>query len=270
MTQHPENSDPIASAGQIDDPDQPTTVHGKDDSRPGRDTQPDESTADGDPDQPGSRVRPAAGAHTVESREGRADEQSGKPPKALSETGFPAVGEGTVDAQHAREVDSEALAATRKFQPRPGENNPNISDDPQDRLDRVGGAMHGRTTGDPRTEQGTAAEQGGTSRGDRTTAEHVAGPRGGVRDGSVEAQAPGTDRQVVEESTRARTTSAGTTGTGEGDPAHYQEPEDVPEVEPVRHSRMVEERVQEQERSFDMGTTEDGQRYLTPKDAPGV
>ena len=54
MTQHPENSDPIASAGQIDDPDQPTTMKGQDDSRAGRDTQPDESATDGDPDQPGT------------------------------------------------------------------------------------------------------------------------------------------------------------------------------------------------------------------------
>ena len=59
MTQQPESTDPIASAGQIDDPDQPTTVHGKDDSRAGRDTQPDESSADGDPEQPGSRHRSA-------------------------------------------------------------------------------------------------------------------------------------------------------------------------------------------------------------------
>ena len=38
----------------------------------------------------------------------------------------------------------------------------------------------------------------------------------------------------------------------------------------MRHSRIVEERVQQQERDFDLGTTEEGERYLTPRDVPGA
>ena len=165
MTQHPENSDPIASAGQIDDPDQPTTVQGKDDSRAGRDTQPEESSADGDPEQPGTHHRTRAAAHDDDAalagsatrsgdRDARAvtDENEGKPPKALRETGFPVVDEGTVDAQHNREVDSEALAGTRKFQPRPGDANPNVSDNPADRLDTGGGVGRERLTEDRRSD----------------------------------------------------------------------------------------------------------------------
>ncbi|WP_270256895.1 hypothetical protein [Kocuria marina] len=223
MTQQPENPDPIASAGQIDDPDQPTTVQGHDDSRAGRDTQPDESSADGDPDQPGAvrrtTVAPAgttdsttvggasnatdrgvvAGERTVRDdrdvvRDDHASDDS-KPPKALKETGFPNVGEGTVDEQSAREVDSEALAETRKFQPRSGDPNPNISANPADR--------------------------------------------------------PDVDGEVFDEGN-----------------AQYQRSEEMPDIEPVRHSHMVEERVQEQERDYDLETTEDGERYLTPKDLP--
>lgn len=223
MTQQPENPDPIASAGQIDDPDQPTTVQGHDDSRAGRDTQPDESSADGDPDQPGvarrTTVAPAgttdsgtvggaanasdrgvvAGERTVrDDRDVVRDDHTaddGKPPKALKETGFPNVGEGTVDEQSAREVDSEALAGTRKFQPRPGDPNPNISANPADR--------------------------------------------------------PDVDGEVFDEGN-----------------AQYERSEEMPDIEPVRHSHMVEERVQEQERDYDLETTEDGERYLTPKDLP--
>ena len=223
MTQQPENPDPIASASQIDDPDQPTTVQGHDDSRAGRDTQPDESSAEGDPDQPGAVRRttvPPAGAtnpgtvdgavnatdrgDVVEERTVRDDRDvvrddhaadHGKPPKALKETGFPNVGEGTVDEQSARDVDSEALAGTRKFQPRPGDPNPNISANPADR--------------------------------------------------------PDVDGEVDDEGN-----------------AQYERAEEMPDIEPVRHSHMVEDRVQEQERDYDLETTEDGERYLTPKDLP--
>ncbi|MCT1545560.1 MULTISPECIES: hypothetical protein [Kocuria] len=292
MTQHPENSDPIASAGQIDDPDQPTTVHGKDDSRAGRDTQPEESSADGDPEQPGTRHRsgaaphhdaaPAASATRGTAQEGRTatDEHDGKPPKALRETGFPVVDEGTVDAQHNREVDSEALAGTRKFQPRPGDANPNVSDNPADRLDTASGVGRARSTEDRRHDGHGQPE----TSGDHMASEHVAGPRGGVPDGAVqvEADGSGTDRRTMGEADRAgagrrgadehgsRDERASRDDAGQDSTAQYETPESIPEVEPVRHSRIVEERVQEQERDFDLGTTEEGERYLTPRDVPGA
>ncbi|WNB88290.1 hypothetical protein RGB72_09960 [Glutamicibacter protophormiae] len=223
MTQQPETPDPIQSAGQIDDPDQPTTVAGQDDSRAGRDTQPDDA-ADGDPEQPRSTpvhgdatvrdARPAGRTHSA-SAAGDADGATaasattgtgrstdttredrttdGKPPKAVQETGFPVVPEGAVDAQGAREVDSEALAGTRKFQPPAGADNPNVSANPADREDFSPAAT-------------------------------------------------------------------------KDDAAGYERAEDMPEVEPVRHSVPVEERVEEQERDYDLHTTEDGERYLTPTD----
>ncbi|MCG7424048.1 hypothetical protein [Kocuria rhizophila] len=214
MTQQPETPDPIQSAGQIDDPDQPTTVAGQDDSRAGRDTQPDDAAADGDPEQSRAAHRTAASttapgaahgtrgtagdgataasATTGAAREGRADD-GGTPPKAVQETGVPVVPEGAVDAQGAREVDSQALAGTRKFQPPAGADNPNVSANRADR-DDVSAA-----------------------------------------------------------------------GTGD-DSAGYERAEDMPVVEPVRHSVPVEERVEEQERDYDLHTTEDGERYLTPTD----
>lgn len=293
MTQHPENSDPIASAGQIDDPDQPTTVQGKDDSRAGRDTQPEESSADGDPEQPGTRHRTRAAAHDDDAalagsatrsgdRDARAvtDENEGKPPKALRETGFPVVDEGTVDAQHSREVDSEALAGTRKFQPRPGDANPNVSDNPADRLDTASGVGRARSTEDRRHDGHGQPE----TSGDHMASEHVAGPRGGVPDGAVqvEADGSGTDRRTMGEADRAgagrrgadehgsRDERASRDDAGQDSTAQYETPESIPEVEPVRHSRIVEERVQQQERDFDLGTTEEGERYLTPRDVPGA
>ena len=293
MTQHPENSDPIASAGQIDDPDQPTTVQGKDDSRAGRDTQPEESSADGDPEQPGTHHRTRAAAHDDDAalagsatrsgdRDARAvtDENESKPPKALRETGFPVVDEGTVDAQHSREVDSEALAGTRKFQPRPGDANPNVSDNPADRLDTGGGVGRERVTEDRRSDDHGRPE----ASGDRTASEHVAGPRGGVADGAVqvEADGSGTNRRTAGEGDRvtaarhstdereSRHVSATRDDTAQDSTAQYENPESIPEVEPVRHSRIVEERVQQQERDFDLGTTEEGERYLTPRDVPGA
>lgn len=292
MTQQPENTDPIAAAGQIDDPDQPTTVHGKDDSRAGRDTQPDESSADGDPEQPGSRHRSAgapvrddaataASASHGTAHDGRTveDEHGGKPPKALRETGFPVVEEGTVDAQHSRDVDSEALAGTRKFQPRPGDANPNISDNPQDRLDHAGQSEHARGAGERASGEG-ARSGADTVRDEPAAAAHVAGPRGGVPDGAVrvEADASETGSRVSGGPGAERTTTEHNTADGRdpraGDEDHdasqYQDPRDVPEVEPVRHSQMVEDRVQEQERDYDLGTTEDGERYLTPRDTPEV
>ncbi|CAL8896046.1 hypothetical protein [Kocuria varians] len=218
MTQQPETPDPIQSAGQIDDPDQPTTVGGQDDSRAGRDTQPDESSADGDPEQPGAGHRsprsPAvagptagAGARTapegedgataVSSVDGSAhhdpDADSGKPPKAVRETGVPVVPEGAVDAQGARELDSEALAGTRKFQPPADAPNPNVP-----------GSSSSREGGYPARSREGASEP------------------------------------------------------GRGNDEHAQEP--------VRHSVPVEERVEKQERDYDLHTTEDGERYLTPTD----
>ena len=190
MTQQPETPDPIQSAGQIDDPDQPTTVAGQDDSRAGRDTQPDDA-ADGDPEQP--RSTPVHG--DASARDARPADRTtgGKPPKAVQETGLPVVPEGTVDAQGARQVDSEALAGTRKFQPPAGADNPNVSANPADREDFSPAAT-------------------------------------------------------------------------KDDAAGYERAEDMPEVEPVRHSVPVEERVEEQERDYDLHTTEDGERYLTPTD----
>ncbi|MDO4918983.1 hypothetical protein [Kocuria sp.] len=222
MTQQPEHTDPIASAGQIDDPDQPTTVEGQDDSRAGRDTQPDEGATDGDPDQPGATGRSAsrqgtadhgATAHTAGPGSSHEEHgtRNGLPPKAVQETGFPVVGEDTVDAQGARDLDSEALAGTRKFQPLPGENNPNISDNPLDSPDYNPGTDQARAAANRTSDSGAAA------------------------DSTVQ----------------------------------YEDPENMPRVEPVRHSSMVEERVQQQERDYDLGTTEDGERYLTPKDLPG-
>lgn len=190
MTQQPETPDPIQSAGQIDDPDQPTTVAGQDDSRAGRDTQPDDA-ADGDPEQP--RSTPVHG--DASARDARPADRTtgGKPPKAVQETGLPVVPEGTVDAQGARQVDSEALAGTRKFQPPAGADNPNVSANPANRED-------------------------------------VNPP------------------------------------ASKGDAAGYERAEDIPVVEPVRHSVPVEERVEAQARDYDLQTTEDGERYLTPTD----
>lgn len=190
MTQQPETPDPIQSAGQIDDPDQPTTVAGQDDSRAGRDTQPDDA-ADGDSEQP--RFTPVHG--DASARDARPADRTtgGKPPKAVQETGLPVVPEGTVDAQGARQVDSEALAGTRKFQPPAGADNPNVSANPANRED-------------------------------------VNPP------------------------------------ASKGDAAGYERAEDIPVVEPVRHSVPVEERVEAQARDYDLQTTEDGERYLTPTD----
>lgn len=44
----------------------------------------------------------------------------------------------------------------------------------------------------------------------------------------------------------------------------YGTPDKTPPPEPVRHSRVVEERVQQQERDYDLVETEDGERYVTP------
>ena len=298
MTQQPENTDPIASAGQIDDPDQPTTVKGQDDSRAGRDTQPDESSADGDPDQPGAArhsarpsghddaaraasTAPGATAPTTSTDATREDltRHDGKPPKAIQETGVPVVDRETAQARDVRDVDSEALAGTRKFQPRPGDANPNVSDSPADFPDHQ--AADHRTAGDERAAAGhgeRGQDEAHTGR-ERTAAEHVAGPRGGAPDGAV---------HVAPETTAAEGHLTGAAGDHRGphsggaqdgrgrsgaeqdgnSTAQYETPESVPSAEPVRHSRLVEERVQEQERDYDLGTTEEGERYLTPKDLP--
>lgn len=44
----------------------------------------------------------------------------------------------------------------------------------------------------------------------------------------------------------------------------YGTPEKTPPPEPVRHSRVVEDRIQQQERDYDLGRTEEGERYVYP------
>ncbi|HBH56394.1 MAG TPA: hypothetical protein DDY46_07380, partial [Kocuria sp.] len=112
-------------------------------------------------------------------------------------------------------------------------------------------------------------------RDEPAAAAHVAGPRGGVPDGAVrvEADASETGRRVSGGPGAEHNTADGRdprAGDEDNDASQYQDPRDVPEVEPVRHSQMVEDRVQEQERDYDLGTTEDGERYLTPRDTPEV
>lgn len=307
MTQQPESTDPIASAGQIDDPDQPTTVKGQDDSRAGRDTQPDESSADGDPDQPGAArhtarpsghhddaaraafTAPGATTRTTSADMTRGDRtgHDGKPPKAIQETGVPVMDRETAQARDVRDVDSEALAGTRKFQPRPGDANPNVSDNPADFPDHR--AAGGERAAAAHGEHGQGEAHAGR---ERNAAEHVAGPRGGAPDGAVRVSPESTaaeDRATqgrVSEDRAPETAGDHRDHTGEGrardggeraqddrggnSTAQYETPESIPAVEPVRHSRLVEERVQEQERDYDLGTTEEGERYLTPKDLPGA
>ena len=311
MTQQPESTDPIASAGQIDDPDQPTTVAGQDDSRAGRDTQPDESSADGDPDQPGvtrhtarpsghgdaaraASTTPDAAASATSADATREDRtrHDGKPPKAIQETGVPVADRETAQARDVRDVDSEALAGTRKFQPRPGDANPNVSDNPAD-FPAHQAAGH-QTAGGERAaaahgEHGQDEAHAGRK---RTATEHVAGPRGGAPDGAVHVSPESTaaeDRTTQRRASEDRapeTTGDHRDHTGEdrarddderaqddrggNSTAQYETPESIPAVEPVRHSRLVEERVKEQERDYDLGTTEEGERYLTPKDLPGA
>ncbi|WP_423447344.1 hypothetical protein AABM36_03130 [Kocuria sp. KSNUG] len=277
MTQQPENTDPIASAGQIDDPDQPTTMKGQDDSRAGRDTQPDESATDGDPDQPGTSrhaasaprsgtVRDADGATAASATRGavRDDrgETVGKPPKAIRETGVPVVDGDAVDAASAREVDSEALAGTRKFQPRPGDANPNVSDNPENFPDHENRSAHEGVAGGGDVREHTSDRDmvnRNLSDLDRDTDDRHVTRRETVDRTTADAQA--SDQDTTRQD---RDTDDGNSTV------QYENPESIPAVEPVRHSRMVEERVQEQERDFDLGTTEDGERYLTPKDVPGA
>ena len=96
------------------------------------------------------------------------------------------------------------------------------------------------------------------------------------------AYGSGTERRAAREGDRVtadrhstdarepRHASATRDDTAQDSTAQYEDPESIPEVEPVRHSRIVEERVQQQERDFDLGTTEEGERYLTPRDVPGA
>lgn len=123
MSKRPENSDPIASAGQIDDPDQPVS---RDDDH-GTDQQ---DKSDDDPDRPehSARNRRTDGATTVDAAHshGRGVRSNGKPPKAIKETGFPNVDASEVEAQHGHDVDSSAMAAGRKFQPPTGRPDPNV------------------------------------------------------------------------------------------------------------------------------------------------
>lgn len=126
MSKRPENSDPIASAGQIDDPDQP--VSRNDDHATDQQEQ-----SDDDPDHPEHSVRhhrhrrahgasAAGAAHSDE----HAARGSGKPPKVLKETGFPNVDAAEVAAQHGHDVNSSSMAAGRKFQPPAGRKDPNL------------------------------------------------------------------------------------------------------------------------------------------------
>ena len=117
MSKRPENSDPIASAGQIDDPDQP--VSRNDDHATDQQEQSDE-----DPDRQ-HRTRGATAADTAPPDE-RAARGSGKPPKAIKETGFPNVDAAEVQAQQGQDVDSSSMAAGRKFQPPAGRKDPNL------------------------------------------------------------------------------------------------------------------------------------------------
>lgn len=203
MSKRPENSDPIASAGQIDDPDQPVSRnddHASDEH--------ETSEADADADRHG-RNRHTHGA--TDARSAQSDEQaargSGKPPKALKESGFPNVDAAEVEAQHGHDVDSSSMAAGRKFQPPAGRPNPNVHN-----LPPAGGDIH--------TPQGHDLAE--AARNDR--------------DGDdSEAESYGT-------------------------------PENTRGPEPISHSYAVEDRVQQQEQDFDLEVTEEGERYVTPRE----
>lgn len=204
MTKRPENSDPIASAGQIDDPDQP--VSRDDDHETGR-----RAKSDDEADNPAhhARSRNADGATSAEAA--RSDERaargSGKPPKAVKETGFPNVDAAEVEAQHGHDVNSSDMAAGRKFQPPAGRHDPNVPN-----LPPAGGDIH--------TPQGRDLTE--AARNDR--------------DGdSSEAETYGT-------------------------------PENTGGPEPITHSRAVEDRVQQQEHDYNLEETEDGERYMTPRE----
>lgn len=291
MTQQPENTDPIASAGQIDDPDQPTTVHGKDDSRAGRDTQPDESSADGDPEQPGSRHRSAGApvrgdAATATSaphgtaRDGRTveDEHGGKPPR-------PCARPASRSWRRARWMPSTAAMWTPRHWPGPASSSrapgTPTPTSPTTRRTAWTKPVSRSTPAEPvsaRPARGPAPVRtpSGTSPLRRPTWPVPAGvcrtgpcgwrrmrPRPGA------ASPVGRARSAPRRSTTLRTGVTPGRGRGQRRLA-VPGPRDVPEVEPVRHSQMVEDRVQEQERDYDLGTTEDGERYLTPRDTPEV
>ena len=202
MSQHPDNSDPIASAGQIDDPDQPVS---RDDDHSSNRKKPLNDA--GDDTDGHARGRLPDGATAVDADDDRAARGSGKPPKQVKETGFPNVDAADVEAQHDRDIDSESVAADRKFQPPAGRENPNVN----------------RPTPPSANPHVFAGED-------------ISSAAKNDRDGdSSEAESYGT-------------------------------PENTRPSEPVEHSRMVEERVQQQERDFDMEVTEDGQRYITPRE----
>ncbi|WP_431813934.1 hypothetical protein [Kocuria sp. cx-455] len=202
MSKRPENSDPIASAGQIDDPDQPVS---RNDDHP---TDQQEQSED-DPDHPKRsfrhrRAHGASAAGAAHSDE-HAARRRGKTPKALKETGFPNVDAAEVEAQHGHDVDSSALAAGRKFHPPAGRKDPNLPN-----LPPAGQDFH-------------VSDDHELSNGARND-----------RDGDdSEAESYGT-------------------------------PENSGGPEPITHSRAVEDRVQQQEHDFDLGVTEEGERYVTP------
>lgn len=204
MSKRPENSDPIASAGQIDDPDQP--VSRKDDKATEQRDGTDASSDDAD-----RRVRKHHTHGATDADVARDDERaargSGKPPKAVKETGFPNVDAADVEAQHNREIDSGSVAADRKFQPPAGRVNPNDN--------------------------------------------HPTPPSGNphIHPGPNTSQAARNDRDGDDSEAES-----------------YGTPENTRPAEPVEHSRMVEERIQAQERDFDLEVTEEGERYITPRD----
>ena len=204
MTKRPENSDPIASAGQIDDPDQP--VSRDDDHETGR-----RAKSDDDEDNPAHHAHNRNTDGATSAKAARSDEKaargSGRPPKAVKETGFPNVDAAEVEAQHGHDVNSSDMAAGRKFQPPAGRHDPNVPN-----LPTAGGDMNS--------------------------------PQG--RDLSEAAR---TDRDG--DSSEAET---------------YGTPENTGGPEPITHSRAVEDRVQQQEHDYNLEETEDGERYMTPRE----
>lgn len=198
MPHRPENSEPIRSAGHIEDPDQPVEMHGKDQGhakdhghrhhwRRGQKGATAESAREGgvEHDAPTEDTLAGTQEHGAGSRE--------HPRKALKETGFPNVDPAEVEALQERDIDTGPLATVRKFQPPAGRPNPNVTQTPNSGRD--------------------------------------------YEPGEVEEQE---------------------------DSETYGTPENTPPPEPVRHSRVVEERIRQQEHDYDLEETAEGERYVTP------
>lgn len=226
MAQRPENSDPIREAGQISDPDQSANING---DQPAAGSEPN-STEPGPRTTGGNQLdsaptRTSGGGDTVNTGAVRDDgvtvtsadrDRADHDEKLISETGFPNVPDEEVEAQNRREIDTESLAGTRKFQPREGDDNPNVS--------------HAPTSGTGATTNGRGAGS------DESDVDRLSPAARNDRDGD------------------------------ESEAESYGTPENTPRPAPVQHSRVVEERVQRQERDYDLNTTEDGERYITPTD----